>query len=343
MQKDLFLSTDLIEPGLRSDYWREVTRPLFDTRVHEGDEKNILEGSLSSQLVGTLLIARATFNRQRYERDRRIILQSGLDDYYLLQLFLSGMGEADCEGRTISFKRSDICVFDLARTWTGRACPGSTLSIVLPRDRLDEAAGERSLHGVVLEAESPITRLLADFIVSLSEVAAEMASADALAIERAAIALLASGLVHHAPHGAIAEPALGRVLRRNVLEYTDANLSDPDLGPAMLMRRFRVSRAHLYRMFAADGGVATIVRERRLNAAYRELTRPGPARSITEIAHDLGFSGSSQFLRAFRSRFDMTPSKARKKGFSLALADRRLSGLQTHFAKYSQAPGRTKG
>ncbi|MDO8979121.1 MAG: helix-turn-helix domain-containing protein [Afipia sp.] len=35
-----------------------------------------------------------------------------------------------------------------------------------------------------------------------------------------------------------------------------------------------------------------------------------PSRSITEIAYDLGFSNSSQFLRAFRSRFAMTPSEA---------------------------------
>ncbi|MDO8978200.1 MAG: helix-turn-helix transcriptional regulator, partial [Afipia sp.] len=110
-----------------------------------------------------------------------------------------------------------------------------------------------------------------------------------------------------------------------------------ELGPAMLMSRFRVSRAQHYRMFAADGGVATLVRERRLEAAYREIMRPDSAsRSITEIAHDLGFSSSGQFLRAFRARFAMTPSEARETGQALARADSKLSDLRARFAKQAE-------
>ncbi len=332
----MVLSTDLVEPRLRTEVWREITLPFFETMQRVGDTQATLEGSLRARTVGSLLIGPTTFNRQDYNRDRRIIRQGGLDQY-LVQLFVAGALEGDCEGQAMSVGSGDICVFDLARTFTSSACAGSTISITLPREQIDKAASGRSLHGVVLKASDPVTRLLSEFIVSLFGTARELESADAQAIEEAAIDLIATGIARRDPDATAGDPVLAQVLRRRVLEYIDSNLAEPELGPAQLMRRFRVSRAHLYRMFAADGGVATLVRERRLEAAHRELMRSdGPSRSITEIAYDLGFSSSGQFLRAFRARFAMTPSEARQNRLALALADTRLSHLRSHFAEQVQ-------
>ena len=337
MVDEVLLSTDFVEPGLRDEVWREIAKPYFEAT--QGDEDTTLEGSILSRSLSTMLVGATTFNRQHYSRDRRFVLQSGLD-HYLVQLFVSGSLLGDCDGRMISVDPGDIWVFDLARTFKGSARAGSTISIVLPRERVDKAAGGRSLHGVVLKAGVPVTRLLTDFIVSLSNVSAEMEHADILALEGAAIDLLACGLARQLPDGALGDQALTHVLRRRVLDFIDTNLSEPELGPALLMRRFRVSRAHLYRMFAADGGVARVVRERRLDASYRELVSPAaPIRSITEIAYQLGFSGSAQFLRAFRARFGMTPSEARQDGGKPTKADRRLAQVQEHLVKYARKLG----
>ncbi|WP_172980218.1 helix-turn-helix domain-containing protein [Tardiphaga sp. P9-11] len=340
---DLFLSTDMIETSLRTEVWREITRPYFETTQSVDDSVSTLEGSVRVRTAGTLLIGPTSFNRQHYSRDRRIIRQSGLDQY-LIQLFVAGALEGDCGGQAISVKPGDICVFDLARTFTSSACAGSTMSITLPREQIDKAASGRSLHGVVLKAGDPVTRLLSEFIVSLFDTAPDMESTDTLAIEEAAIELLASGIARRDPEGTVGDPLLAQVLRRRMLEFIDSNLTEPDLGPALLMRRFRVSRAHLYRMFSSDGGVAKLVRERRLEAAYRELMRSAsPSRPITEIAYDLGFSSSDQFLRGFRARFAMTPSDARERGLALAHADRSLSDVRAHFAeqtKWLDAEGR---
>ena len=339
VKDELLLSTDMVEPHLRTDFWREATRPYFDTTGH-ADSGGALEGSIRSRTLGSLLIGPTSFNQQQYRRDRRVILEGGLD-HYLLQLFVSGALQGDCEGRTVLVGPGDICAFDLTRTLDSRACAGSTLSILLPRERVDRAANGRSLHGVVLKAGSPVTRLLTDFIVSLSAVSADMEHADALAMEAAIIDLLASGLARQVPDGVADDPLLAPVLRRRILEFIDANLSDPKLGPTLLMRRFRVSRAHLYRMFAADGGVARAVRERRLDAAYRELIRPGGSpRLIYGIARHLGFSSSSQFLRAFRTRFGMTPSEARQQAAALPmLADPRLEQVHARLDDYARQLG----
>ena len=320
-------------PRLRDEVWREITRPYFDTTRRMVDADTALEGSVLSRTVGALLIGPTTFNRQHYDRNRRIVLRSGLD-HYLIQLFVSGALQGDCDGRSISVDPGDICVFDLARTFKSSVVTGSTISVVLPRERVDKATGGRSLHGAVLKAGSPVTRLLTDFIVSLSDASVDMEPADAQAMEGAAIDLLACGLARHVPDSALDDPSLAHVLRRRVLDFIDANLSEPELGPTLLMRRFRVSRAHLYRTFAADGGVAKVVRERRLDASYRELARSGaPSRSITYIAYQLGFSSSAQFLRAFRARFGMTPSEARQEGARPALDEPQLAQEQGRLAE----------
>ncbi len=329
MPEDLFLSTDLIEPELRSDYWRAIMRPLFDAEPG-GDDDGGLVGSLRWRLCATLLIGHTWFNSQFYRRDRQVVRRSRLDDFYLVQLRQSGAADVDFDGRTMSIRSGDVTAFDLSRTWSSRSSIGSTLAVMLPRAAIDRAADGRSLHGTVLRAGSPMTRLLSDFLVSLSELSDTMDSADALAVEAAASAVLSSTLARRAASELPTESAITQTWRRRVLAFVDANLAAPELGPELLMRRFQISRAHLYRMFADEGGVSAMVRTRRLEAAYRELASRGSARSITTIANDFAFSSSSQFLRAFRARFGVTPSEARNEASLSVIVDGWQSGVRAH-------------
>ena len=342
-RNEVYLSTDLVEPELRTEVWRAITRPFFETTPSPDDPQAPLAGSLRSTVVGSLLIGPTTFTAQQYRRDRGVILQGGLDQY-LLQLFITGRLQGDCDGRPITVAPGDICVFDLARPLSSQVSAGSTSSIMLPRCLMDRAADAVSLHGRVLKAKEPVTRLLAEFILSLSGVAEAFPAADIQAMEEAAIRLLTTGLATKRNGEPIddhfEDPALEPVLRRRLLDFIDANLADRQLGPALLMERFRVSRAHLYRMFAPDGGVARVVRERRLDAAYRLLTdHRASSRPLTETAYRLGFAGSSQFTRAFRSRFGLSPRDARQDRSLISDTDSGLLGLQDRFRRYAEQLG----
>ncbi|MDH7794953.1 MULTISPECIES: helix-turn-helix domain-containing protein [unclassified Beijerinckia] len=329
---EISLSTDMVEPSLRTDMCREISRPFFEATPYPGEARTPLEVSIRSRAIGALLIGPTTFSQQQYRRDRRTILQGGLDQYFL-QLFVSGALEGDCNGRAISVEPGDICVFDLAHPFETQVRTGSTLSMVLPRALIDKATNGRNLHGLVLKADTPLTRFLADFIVTFSKLT-DQDSADALAIEEAVTTLVATSLAQHAPTSH--DPALAHILRHRLLNFIDANLSDPELSPALLMQRFQVSRAHLYRMFATEGGVATIIREKRLDAAFRELSLPGSrVQSISEIAHTFGFSSSTQFHRAFRARFAVTPNQARGQ-LPSGQSDPRLASVQNHFGAYAR-------
>ena len=166
---ELFLSTDMVDPDMRTGA-SQTTRLFFDTTHRPGHEDQPLEGSLRSRLVGGMLIGPTSFNDQQYCRDQRTIVASGLDQY-LIQLFVEGSLEGDCAGTAIRVEQGDICVFDLAQPLTTRVSRGSTISVILARDAVDRLSGGRNLHGTVLSADDPSTRLVADVIRSVSGLA----------------------------------------------------------------------------------------------------------------------------------------------------------------------------
>ena len=89
-----------------------------------------------------------------------------------------------------------------------------------------------------------------------------------------------------------------------------AHLTDPELSVAWVTKRHGISERYLRALFADDDMSFTgFVLERRLIRAHAALSQPG--RNISEIAYGCGFSDLSWFNRAFRQRFDMTPSQAR--------------------------------
>lgn len=314
----LFLSTSLVEPDLRSDYWREMIAPFFDAQPLESARNTHLEGSVDVRFIAGLIVSRTTFGAQHLNRSRRLALTSEMSDFYMLELFTAANGKMDFQGHTITIEAGDVCVWDLGRAFTSQFSAGSGLPLVFPRAPLDRALGGRPLDGLVLKAGLPVTRLISDLVMSLDRLPS-MGIEPALAIEEAVTKLLVSVISGRAIDELPEDPVLSPIFRQRVLQFIDANLHRPDLDLALLMQQFRVSRPHLYRMFAGDGGVRAVIRDRRLNAAYRQLlSHRSKTGSITSIAHELGFSSSNQFLRAFREQFGVTPSEVRYEGMSIA-------------------------
>ena len=97
---------------------------------------------------------------------------------------------------------------------------------------------------------------------------------------------------------------------RNALIRThiEDNLGDLTLLPAQICNMFNLSRATLYRMFEADGGVRRYIQDRRLYAAVWDLAEGGIHRGrLTEVAEKWGFSLNANFNRAVKNVFGMPP------------------------------------
>lgn len=310
MSNETFISTAMVEVDARSDFWREATRPVFDTSPLSPDSKEPLEGTISSRPLGSMIIGSTSFNSQRYIRDHRTIVHRGLD-YYLIQVFTSGKMNGDFNGLGVYADVGDICFLDLAKAFKSEAAAGSRLSLAISRRDLEKAVGPRSLHGVVLRRDQPMTRLITTYVKGIRSLEHSLSPVEVLASEEALIALLAGALKGDAPESLDDYPSMSIALRQRVLAFIDQNIGEQELSPELIQQKLRVSRSHLYRAFAEDGGVAKIIRDRRLDEAFKQLTKPSKqSRSVSQIAYSLGFSSGNQLLRGFRARFDMTPKEA---------------------------------
>lgn len=102
-----------------------------------------------------------------------------------------------------------------------------------------------------------------------------------------------------------------KLIRKDILE----RLSDVSLQIEDVALRQRVTVRYVQRLFESEGTTfSDFLRTARLDLAFRLLQERGVvADTIASIAYDTGFSDISVFNRAFRRRFDATPSEIRAK------------------------------
>jgi AraC-like DNA-binding protein len=94
----------------------------------------------------------------------------------------------------------------------------------------------------------------------------------------------------------------------------EAHLADGRLSPVAVARRLAISDSYIRKLFGSEGtSFSDFVLARRLVRAHRLLVDPlRTARSIAEIAFEVGFGDLSYFNKTFRRRFGATPSDIRE-------------------------------
>jgi AraC-like DNA-binding protein len=325
--KNVYISTASVEPQFRNDYWREICSPLHVVAPVDSDPDK-MRGALHAHMLGPIEIWSTVFNAQQYNRDRRTIAQSQATPYLVL-VALAGGSKGDFNNTNFSAQQGDIYIVDSAQPYRSRVDAGKRIVMLMPRELLESVAGKRNLHGVVLKAGQPMTTLLTDYLKALCAVSAQLSSEETASALDALNPLLAGSLADKGT-AVISETVMNLTLRQRVLQFIDERITDPDLTLEQLMQRFRVSRSHLYRTFEADGGIARLIRDKRLNLAYQLLTAPAPGsrpRPIKEFAYRCGFANSDHFIRIFTAHFGITPRKAQQEKPLLVTARQQDSGF----------------
>ncbi|PIC01755.1 hypothetical protein CSW60_09815 [Caulobacter sp. X] len=310
----------------------EAIAPVFDTRLRDvaasGPDLWISSVNVGPMLLGYAHMSGGTYS---YGRDHRKVAATGLD-LILVQIIAEGGDRREAYRGEVEASVGDVCLLDLTRPFRSEAQTCGNFSLAIPREAL--AARDRDLddlHGRVLRRDTAAARLFKSHVETLWSVAGQLSVADAPIVGRTTIDLLA-GLAmpasgDPAARAAIAESQLGRIRR-----FIDANLDDPYLGAEVLCRRFGLSRASLYRLFAPLGGVREHIQNRRLRRAFDALTDPSLSHlSLSQVVEGHGFSAWSSFARAFKTRFGLAPGEAREIGAAAALhasaAEARGQGL----------------
>jgi AraC-like DNA-binding protein len=290
----------------------EVWRAFRDTLTHHYDTVSLPDPSEEARFtVATrtyptprAILMRCQGTTFTMTRGPAMVARGGADQLMVV-LQLEGSVDTDCAGQRGRREPGDVAISDYARPFHAAATDYVNLMLVLPRESVPAALLALEPHGLIFPRGSGAARLIGaalqeyyaqadDLTVSEAEAAVEGIVALTTACARARLA------------GDEANHVKSR--RRAALDYIDAHLGSVQLGPDEIADAANVSRASLYRLLAAEGGIRAVLLKRRLDQALRlMLADSKDERSLTDIAKGCGFGGTTQFIRAFRARFGAPP------------------------------------
>jgi AraC-like DNA-binding protein len=226
-------------------------------------------------------------------------------DQLLIFLQHEGSVHTDCGARRGRIEAGDVAIFDYARPFHSVATDYVNLIVHLAREWAPAALLALEPHGLVFPRGSGAARLIGaamrEFYAQADHLTVNEAEA---AIE--GIVVLTTACARARLAGDEAHRIKSR--RKAALDYIDAHLGNAQLRPHEIADAANVSRASLYRLLAAEGGIRAVLLTRRLDEALRLMLEDNrDEHSLKAIARCCGFGGTSQFSRAFRARFGVPP------------------------------------
>lgn len=253
---------------------------------------------------------------QEYDRTPAHVARGAMD-HFQITLCVEGEMRFSSGRREVTMGPGAICLIDMAQpnrtVLRGGGSRTRLMAIILQRAMLaPRLAHPDSATATLLPSNHPHTRLLASHYAALTlppEPAAGSAEAtieaiaDIVAAAAGGTADIAAGVERAERHLYLA------MIKRRIAD----NLETDALTADELCRHFQISRATLYRLFEADGGLSHYVREQRLNLAFRQLISPSAEDTrLIDLAVGMRFSSDSTFIRAFRRKFGLTPGELRE-------------------------------
>jgi AraC-like DNA-binding protein len=231
-------------------------------------------------------------------------------DHFAVQVVIEGSMEVDTGSGFVTLLPGEIMLVDVGRSSRNRIRSAHIVTVAVSRIVLETAlGGTGALHGRVIPSEPGC--LFADFVASVARRAPMLTSSDLPAVSRAFIELLAT---------AVGSTALARTTDLNRVEFArreavrrhiEANLGDPELSAETISEATGVSRATIYRIFAADEGVVRVIQQRRLLHLRTRLDDVADSRSLADLADACGFRSESHMSRQFRDIYGQAPGEYR--------------------------------
>ena len=102
--------------------------------------------------------------------------------------------------------------------------------------------------------------------------------------------------------------------RKDVIQFIEDNLRDPELSPASISAGLRISPRYLRTVFAPGGEkMSAYILRRRLEECARQMCNPAwGVHTLTEIAFSWGFNSAAHFTRTFHEKYAMPPREYRR-------------------------------
>jgi AraC-like DNA-binding protein len=210
-----------------------------------------------------------------------------------------------------------IVAFDMNQPFRVERPACRVLTMFVPRAMIDAGLADgESIHGRVVKHDAPLARLVSDHFIATGRQLPRIDASAAVESLNAGAQLLIAAFRHESRLAGAGRAAVQTAVIGQIRRFVDANLHQGDLTPTRVVDALGLKRATVYRWFEHEGGLGAYIRNRRLREAADELVR-FPNLQVTDIAYGLGFRSASDFTRAFRRAFDLSPQEARLRAFEL--------------------------
>ncbi|WP_430387867.1 helix-turn-helix domain-containing protein [Dyella sp. 20L07] len=262
----------------------------------------------SWRLDRTLLFERE-YGGVRHRRRERVA-QDGFD-HFVLHHVVSGELIGGPDGAAIPVAAGETLLLDTSEPMESGARAVGLITVALAREAVRAAVGNLDgLHGRKIGAQEGA--LLSALLRALVGQASHLPPGAKAAVTRTLVDLL-SVAINPASSGKRSDFYRLEYVRREAAQrLIESRLGDRDFSVQDIINETGISRASLYRLFEAQGGVARFIQLRRLQQLRERLDdRAFDGQSLAELASILGFSGESHASRLFKQAFGMAPGAYR--------------------------------
>ncbi|KPC64237.1 helix-turn-helix domain-containing protein [Streptomyces chattanoogensis] len=307
--------TDGLSRGDRFGFWcerigRTTDVPLDLYSDHAADfwaHQRVLE-------LGAIQVWPATHHALGYRRIPKHILQSDPEHYHI-GIPLKGTNQVAWADEKAVYGPYDIRVHDSSRAVEVNCANGPDLfsgigievpraQLHLPRNKLDQ------LYARSMSGREGVGGLLVQFLTQLTADTSPYQPSDAPRLGTIVVDLLSALFAHVLDADrTLAPETRSRTLVLRIRAYVQRNLHDPRLTPQAIAAAHHISTSYLHRLFQNEHEtIAAWIRRQRLEHARRDIADPAMcSTAIHVIAARWGFTRASDFSRAFRTAYGMTP------------------------------------
>jgi AraC-like DNA-binding protein len=300
---------------LGGDEWRAALASNFNGLIPDqppAADAGTARGRLAAAQLGNVTAFHVAGNSQVLRRSATWARRLPSD---LLKVCIQRAGSATIQqgGREVTLTPGSMAIYDIDRPY-GIKLDGAWRCSVIAFPRHALVASRHFLDAVmcrptpVSDGPGSVLIPLVASAVSSGTAAGPAAGTSDVLMGRASLDLLKAAL---ASRDLADQPD---TVRLQVDTYIQAHLSDVSLCHRTVAEAFHMSERTLHRLFGESGpSVTGRIRSSRLDAILADLRSPGSANdSISRIAARWGVHDMPHLVRAFRARYGMTPSEARR-------------------------------
>jgi AraC-like DNA-binding protein len=307
-----YFSVQAEPPQRRLLAWRDRVGHVIDVLLSRSDLERPFQASIDRYQVGNLVFTDCRSDLMVLERSLARISVDTVRDFVFHVFLEGGIASIGLPRRREERPAvASIVALDMGQPVRMQRNGCRVLTFFVPGEVVQEVFPDpEAIHCRTLSGSMPLATLIVEHVSALAQNIGGMSAEDADSAIRAGAQLLVAAFGKEAGLSGNARAAARAVMSERVRRYIRSHLYDETLSPESVLDALPFPRRSLYRLFEHEGGLSAYIRHLRLRSAAEDLTRY-PHATVTEIAYGVGFKSASDFTRAFRRAFDMTPQDFR--------------------------------